>query len=112
MLALGAPERIIATGVHQSYGGCDESAVDLFGYTRRRYLCREAYDEDFHFGCSQQALPPAEPSWYTLCGAAHTAYERYVATAALIALTAACGIGGMLLLGGAARAADAAKKAA
>ena len=101
ILAFGHPESVVSTGVHQSYGPCDERAVDLFGYTRGAYLCREEFAEDFNFYCLDQSLPPAEPSWFTLCGSAHIDYVRYVTTSLVVALTAAFGLGCMLLAGGA-----------
>ena len=66
-MALGRPEAVVATGVHQEYGPCGVTASDLSGYTRKRYLCAADFDEDFRF-CPGEPLPPAGATWYSLCG--------------------------------------------
>jgi len=97
IMALAMPEKVVATGVHQTYGACAQAVVDLFGYTRAKFLCRESYDEDFHFDCSDQRLPPDRPSWYTLCGRAHSNFPLYMGVCSVLAATTSICLGGMLL---------------
>lgn len=47
LMALGHPEDVIATGVHQLYGECGVVEEDLSGYPRYAFLCREDYHEDY-----------------------------------------------------------------
>eukprot|EP00729_Bicosta_minor_P001916 gene1916-15700_t len=70
IVAAGTPESVVATGVHQVYGDCGVKDVDLMGYQRTKYLCKESYEEDFHFNCvNDEVLPPEDhPSWFTVCG--------------------------------------------
>lgn len=68
---------------------------------RRAYLCAESFDEDFTFSCSEQALPPKLPTWYTLCGKAHSHFALYVGLEAALATMAAAALATML--GGRAR---------
>ena len=65
------PSTIVATGVHQEYGECDVKMTDFMGFVRNEYLCKESYDEDFHFDCVEQVLPPENSEWYTVCGNPH-----------------------------------------
>ena len=74
------PSTIVATGVHQEYGDCDVKMVDMMGFTRNEYLCKENYDEDFNFDCVDQVLPPENPEWFTVCGNPHKDFR----TAALL----------------------------
>ena len=81
VMALGEPSSVVAQGVHQQYGKCGVVDYDLANYSRFKYLCKGDFDEDFHFGCAEgaaQRLPPPQPSWYTLCGKAHSDYPTYL----------------------------------
>ena len=55
IMALAMPEKVVATGVHQTYGACAQAVVDLFGYTRAKFLCRESYDEVW-VGCMRKRV--------------------------------------------------------
>jgi hypothetical protein len=67
-MTLGEPANVVSLGLHQEYGACAVPDIDLSGYARTKYLCQAELDEDFHFGCVRQRLPPAQPKWYTICG--------------------------------------------
>ena len=98
-MALGDPAAVVAEGVHQQYGACHVPDVDLSNYSRYKYLCKSDYDEDFTFLCpaaAGQPLPPPQPSWYILCGKAHSSYSlHFLAVTGLGAAASAC-IYGML----------------
>jgi hypothetical protein len=89
-MALGEPANVVSLGLHQEYGACAVPDIDLSGYARTKYLCQAELDEDFHFGCVRQSLPPAQPKWYTICGKQHSNYGLYAGvTATLGALSGA-----------------------
>jgi len=89
-MALGEPANVVSLGLHQEYGACAVPDIDLSGYARTKYLCQAELDEDFHFGCVRQRLPPAQPKWYTICGKQHSNYGLYAGvTATLCALSGA-----------------------
>ena len=49
-----SPEKQVSTGVHQQFGECEATDVDLLGYERKRYICRERYPETyFRLDCPQ-----------------------------------------------------------
>ena len=75
MMARCNPSTVVATGIHQTYGECGVKARDMMGFVREEFLCEETYDEDFHFDCVDQDLPPAHAEWYTLCGTPHADYS-------------------------------------
>ena len=53
---------------------------DLSNYSRYKFLCKADFDEDFHFGCpaaAAESFPPPQPSWYAICGRAHSNHSRY-----------------------------------
>ena len=87
IMALGRPEDVVSTGVHQQYGPCGVLAADLSGYTRERYLCAARFDEDFRF-CPGVPLPADGATWYSLCGTAfgqrHWQYMAAVTTLAVV----------------------------
>ena len=66
-------------------GACGVKMKDLMGYEREEYLCKENYDEDFHFDCVEQTFPPENPEWFTICGNAHTNYPLVAATECALA---------------------------
>jgi hypothetical protein len=89
-MTLGEPANVVSLGLHQEYGACAVPDIDLSGYVRTKYLCQAELDEDFHFGCVRQRLPPAQPKWYTICGKQHSNYGLYAGvTATLCALSGA-----------------------
>ena len=97
VMALGNPASVVSTGVHQEYGACHVPESDLSGYPRFKYLCKEDYDEDYHFGCApEQPLPPSQRSWYTICGRAHSSHALYLAALVAICLASATSLVTML----------------
>eukprot|EP00435_Cladocopium_sp_Y103_P025630 s3633_g6.t1 len=49
---LFSPEKQVSTGVHQQFGSCNATDIDLMGYERKRYICRERFPMTyFHFDC-------------------------------------------------------------
>ena len=96
-MALGEPSAVIAEGVHQEIGRCHVHDVDLSNYTRYRYLCPRDFDEDFTFGCVPQKLPPRRPSWYTVCGKAHTDQQLYLGVVVALSVAASSVLGLLLL---------------
>mmetsp|Transcript_8306 Transcript_8306/g.19534 ORF Transcript_8306/g.19534 Transcript_8306/m.19534 type:complete len:476 (+) Transcript_8306:40-1467(+) len=91
-----SPEKQVSTGVHQEFGPCDATDIDLLGLERKRYICQQRFPHDyFRFNCSKSATAshaatPVEDfsrwtwaspeqsfasgkvaSWYTICGQPH-----------------------------------------
>ena len=99
VMAFGSPQSVVAEGVHQQIGECYVHDVDLSNYSRYKYLCATDYEEDFSFDCAPQQNVTAlkEPSWYTLCGKAHTDRQLYVQVVAGLGAAAALMLGIMLL---------------
>eukprot|EP00929_Paragymnodinium_shiwhaense_P023313 TRINITY_DN14626_c0_g1_i1.p1 TRINITY_DN14626_c0_g1~~TRINITY_DN14626_c0_g1_i1.p1 ORF type:complete len:435 (+),score=48.56 TRINITY_DN14626_c0_g1_i1:83-1387(+) len=97
-----SPETQVSTGVHQEFGPCDILDIDLIGFPRSRYICRERYPSSyFTFDCpsaaqSNDAQPASgrwmrlspelsrgthgEPvaSWYTVCGVPHESWAKWM----------------------------------
>ena len=125
-MALGDPSAVVAEGVHQQVGKCHVIDFDLSNYSRykylcprnsypptcprtsyrspltsltlARYLCPKDFDEDFSFACvPKQKLPQPVPTWYTVCGKAHSAYGTYVGAVAALGGTASLVLAVMLL---------------
>ncbi|CAE7210625.1 cfap77, partial [Symbiodinium microadriaticum] len=42
-----SPENQVSTGVHQEFGPCDATDIDLLGLERKRYICRERFPQDY-----------------------------------------------------------------
>ncbi|CAE7194784.1 unnamed protein product [Symbiodinium sp. CCMP2592] len=42
-----SPENQVSTGVHQEFGPCDATDIDLLGLARKRYICRERFPQDY-----------------------------------------------------------------
>jgi len=116
-----SPEAQVSTGAHQEFGPCGVTDVDLMGYPRVRYTCREKYPATyFSLDCPPAAkgatgrwerITPEESarrargdvaSWYTVCGRAGQAQGPYLAAvgalaalgSALFAWALASGAGG------------------
>ena len=92
IMAYANPATIVSTGAHQEYGECHVKEVDLMGYEREAFLCKDSFNEDYTFDCAaatSQMLPPALPTWFTICGRAHVNYALYVGVSAAIGL---CGV--------------------
>lgn len=102
---LFSPEKQVSTGVHQQFGSCDATDIDLMGYERKRYICRERFPTTyFHFECRmpeagmeqitpEAALTDGVASWYTICGQPHADYQNW-----LSGLLVLCGTGALLFL--------------
>ncbi|MHC4836899.1 MAG: DUF7802 domain-containing protein [Planctomycetota bacterium] len=71
------PATHVSTGVHQTYGPCDVEARDIAGFTRRVYVCAEAFDEDYRFDCGAPA-PADGARWYTVCGRPHERFASWL----------------------------------
>jgi len=106
-MACFSPQDQISTGVHQEFGPCNVTDVDLLGYPRARYICREHYPKSsFSLDCPQvstmvegrwKRLSPEEStgmmeplnvaSWYTICGLKDQPWQsRLTAVACFAAL--------------------------
>ncbi|CAE7430819.1 unnamed protein product [Symbiodinium natans] len=97
-----SPENQVSTGVHQEFGPCDAMDIDLMGFERKRYICRERFPEEyFRLDCPaswkeegsrwarvtpEQSMTGGLASWYTICGQKHSDFERWVGS--LITLSA------------------------
>lgn len=66
-----------SASMHQTYGPCDETAIDVMGLERRKYVCREDFDEDYTFACVD-TTPEARSEWYTVCGRQHRDFPRFM----------------------------------
>ncbi|CAK9013771.1 unnamed protein product [Durusdinium trenchii] len=100
---LFSPEKQVSTGVHQQFGDCHATDIDLMGYERKRYICRERFPTDyFQFNCPEVGSPwssitpeasmtDSVASWYTVCGRPHRNYKSW-----LSGLLALCGLGSLL----------------
>jgi hypothetical protein len=88
-------------GFRQEYGPCGVADADLSGYARTKFVCSAELDEDFHLGCVNQTLPPEHPSWYTICGKAHSHYPLYLGTVVALCTTASVVMARMLFFGAA-----------
>eukprot|EP00438_Fugacium_kawagutii_P031709 Skav215625 [mRNA] locus=scaffold620:38143:39486:- [translate_table: standard] len=97
-----SPEKQVSTGVHQQFGSCDATDIDLMGYERKRYICAERFPRTyFHFDCQmpgemekitpEAALIDGVASWYTVCGQPHANYQQW-----LSGLLVLCGTGSLL----------------
>merc|ERR1719401_1377146 len=103
VMACFRPEEQVSTGPHQVFGPCNATDVDLMGYVRDRYICRERYpDWYFSFDCpaplagargrwahvdpSLAADRNGTVSWYTVCGRPHESFELWMAAVAALAL--------------------------
>jgi hypothetical protein len=101
-MAYADPATIVATGAHQEYGECHVKELDLMGYEREAFLCKDSFNEDFTFDCAaatSQTLPPTVPTWFTICGRAHVNYALYVGVSAAIGLCGVISYTAMLLPG-------------
>eukprot|EP00040_Diaphanoeca_grandis_P021847 m.116623 g.116623 ORF g.116623 m.116623 type:complete len:421 (+) comp28524_c0_seq1:67-1329(+) len=106
VMAFFDPSTVVSTGMHQEYGSCDVQERDLMGYPRFSFLCKEKYDEDFHFDCDaavNQSLPPKLSSWYTICGKAFIDQRLYVGATIAISTVALSAFTMMFVLSGASR---------
>lgn len=63
---LGIPEKHVSVGIHQMFGPCDVTGIDITGRSRRIYLCKEDTDLSFRMDCG--SLPSAYENWFTVCG--------------------------------------------
>ena len=100
IMAYADPATIVATGAHQEYGECHVKELDLMGYEREAFLCKDSFSEDFTFDCAaatRQTLPPTVPTWFTICGRAHVNYALYVGVSAAIGLCGVISFTAMLL---------------
>lgn len=76
------PENQRSTGFHQTIGPCGEevSVKTPFGHVlkKSKYLCAEAFFEDyFDFSCTK--TPPASgKEWYTICGTRYPNHIEYI----------------------------------
>lgn len=84
-VAVFEPTTHRSTGVHQEVGECGVEVADITGLTRHKFLCASDFDESFTFECVDLP-PPAETSWYTVCGRAHTSWARWLGGVALYGL--------------------------
>ncbi|CAE8583695.1 unnamed protein product [Polarella glacialis] len=102
LAAFTSPEKQISTGVHQEFGPCNVTDVDLLGHDRNMYICRERFpDFYFDFHCPPAAKgakgrwahiqPQASLSkagstiaWYTICGRLHPHFERWMSAVAVL----------------------------
>ncbi|OLP75987.1 hypothetical protein AK812_SmicGene44135 [Symbiodinium microadriaticum] len=99
-----SPENQVSTGVHQEFGPCDATDIDLLGLERKRYICRERFPQDYfnldcHGPTKDQELAEISScfstvqcmkiwggnvaSWYTICGQRHA---RFGCVAVLLAI--------------------------
>lgn len=91
VMATFSPENQMSTGVHQLYGPCGAFDMDMMGFPRVKYICKEKYpDWYFGFECLNQAerITPEEAletvgteklaSWYTVCGKPHESWSRWM----------------------------------
>eukprot|EP00434_Breviolum_minutum_P028298 symbB.v1.2.025035.t1/scaffold2409.1/size79984/3 len=102
---LFSPEKQVSTGVHQQFGSCNATDIDLLGYERKRYICRERFPAQyFHFDCKmpeagmaqitpEAALTDGVASWYTVCGQPHANYQNWLSS-----LLVLCGTGSLLFI--------------
>jgi hypothetical protein len=88
VMAVFDPGTERSTGVHQTYGPCHVQTKLVTGLRREKFLCAEAFSEDFSFACTDR-LPAAGSQWYTICGRPHTSFPRYLLTVAALALAGA-----------------------
>ncbi|CAJ1330885.1 unnamed protein product [Effrenium voratum] len=90
---LFSPEKQVSTGVHQQFGPCDATDVDLMGYERKRYICRDRFPSAyFHFNCTasleasgrwarvapEEGMRDGVSSWYTICGQPHADFRSWL----------------------------------
>lgn len=97
VMVVGEPAAVVSRGIHQEFGPCGVPEHDLSGYARTKFLCVPELDEDFHLGCVTQRLPPERPSWYTICGRAHSNYPMYVGVAAALCAGSSAALTRMLV---------------
>lgn len=103
VMALGNPAAVVAEGVHQQSGECHVIDYDLANYSRYKYLCQADFDEDFHFGCAAaraESHPPTQPTWYTICGKAHSDQGLYLGAVVTLGALASAALWCMLFGGG------------
>ena len=98
----GEPARVVAEGVHQQIGPCHVPDKDLSNYPRFKFLCPADFEEDYSFDCTaakdQRLRRLKEPSWYIMCGKAHTDRALYVGVVAALGAAASLAMGLLLLL--------------
>lgn len=76
ILAVFDPSTHRSASLHQTYGACDVEATDIAGHKRKKFICKESYDEDFTFDCAEP--PAAGSTWYTVCGKPHASFLRWM----------------------------------
>eukprot|EP00933_Yihiella_yeosuensis_P002740 TRINITY_DN10476_c0_g1_i1.p1 TRINITY_DN10476_c0_g1~~TRINITY_DN10476_c0_g1_i1.p1 ORF type:complete len:827 (+),score=85.73 TRINITY_DN10476_c0_g1_i1:63-2543(+) len=102
VMATFSPETQVSTGVHQTFGPCEETDIDLMGYMRYRYICEKRFPTSyFSFDCQAHAsttpgrervspiattaeLESATVGWYTVCGQPHGDFLRLMGAVALL----------------------------
>ncbi|CAE7782298.1 unnamed protein product [Symbiodinium pilosum] len=98
-----SPEKQVSTGVHQEFGPCDATDIDLLGLQRKRYICRDRFPHEyFRLECEgnslndiarwtrltpEQSMKGGVASWYTICGQDHPHFQSWMA--GLVALCVA-----------------------
>jgi len=107
VMATFSPENQISTGVHQLYGPCGATDIDLMGLPRVKYICKEKYpDWYFGFECPEAKgvsgrwarFTPDEKleivdeetlaSWYTVCGTRHENWLQWMLLQVVLTTTA------------------------
>ncbi len=87
-MAVGVPEAHVTTGVHQTVGPCNVTALDLAGLERQVYLCPQTHDEGWTFKCpgNDKGTPPPDfTEWYTVCGLPHSDKNLWLAAIGALA---------------------------
>eukprot|EP00756_Hemistasia_phaeocysticola_P023909 Hpha_TRINITY_DN15917_c5_g3::TRINITY_DN15917_c5_g3_i3::g.74879::m.74879 len=95
-----SPERQISTGLHQEFGDCETTDLDMMGIKRMRFICSNEYPRAYwSIDCPQASQGEGRwarktptgsmgslSSWYTICGVPHTRYLFYVSAMAALSL--------------------------
>lgn len=99
-----SPENQVSTGVHQEFGPCDATDIDLLGLERKRYICRERFPQDyFNLDCHgptkvdarwarvspEQSMTGNVASWYTICGQRHARFGPWLGGLIIISISGA-----------------------
>merc|ERR1712190_365454 len=105
IMAVFLPENQISTGAHQMFGACDVTDVDLLGFPRNRFVCKDKY-QDFYlsFDCApelpgehsgtrwEHVSPEKSPTWYTVCGRPHHDFVQWMITVLSLSITGLSGL--------------------
>lgn len=92
LVLFSQPQNIKAIGYHQPVGPCDEPVPvkTPFGHMlqKNKYLCLDAFYEDyFDFHCTKKK-PASGEEWYTVCGTPFPNHKEYIVVVASFCVVA------------------------